>query len=112
MEIWLVPVCNPLGINQRTHFFCTGRFNSYDGKDWNRIFWDYEKECEDLDKFAHSQINLDTEVIRNNYRPNIQNAFSEQQLTARNNSSVPYNYIYRDHLQSLCLNANYVNFPY
>ena len=31
-EIWLVPVCNPLGVNQRSHFFSTGRFNSYDGK--------------------------------------------------------------------------------
>ena len=41
-EIWLVPVCNPLGTNQRSHFFATGRFNSYDGKNWNRIFWDYE----------------------------------------------------------------------
>ena len=107
-EIWLVPVCNPLATNQRTHFFSTGRFNSYDGKDWNRIFWDYEKECEDLDKFARSQINLDTEVIRNNYLNKIQKAFEEQQLTARNNSSVPYNYIYRERLQSLCLDANYV----
>jgi uncharacterized protein len=46
-EIWLVPVCNPLGTNQRNHQFSTGRFNSYDSKDWNRIFWDYEKECSD-----------------------------------------------------------------
>ena len=45
-EIWLVPVCNPLGTNQRAHFFSTGRFNSYDGINWNRIFWDYEKECQ------------------------------------------------------------------
>ncbi len=51
-EIWLVPVCNPLSTNQRTHFFSTGRYNIYDGKDWNRIFWDYEKEGEDLDYFA------------------------------------------------------------
>jgi predicted deacylase len=57
-EIWLVPVCNPLSTNQRTHYFSTGRYNTYDGKDWNRIFWDYEKECEDLEAFAKSQFTL------------------------------------------------------
>jgi predicted deacylase len=45
-EIWLVPVCNPLGVNQRSHHFSSGRYNIYDGKDWNRIFWDYEKTGE------------------------------------------------------------------
>ena len=47
-EIWLVPVCNPIGINQRSHHFSTGRYNPYDGKDWNRIFWDYEQQGEDI----------------------------------------------------------------
>ncbi len=56
-EIWLVPVCNPIGINQRSHHFSTGRYNPYDGKDWNRIFWDYEKEGEDIFSFAKSQLN-------------------------------------------------------
>ena len=42
-EVWLIPVCNPLGINQRGHFFSTGRFNSYDGINWNRIFWIMKK---------------------------------------------------------------------
>ena len=63
-EIWLVPACNPLGTNQRRHIFSTGRFNSYDGLNWNRIFWDYEKYCEDLDDFARSQLNYSPEIIR------------------------------------------------
>ena len=66
-EIWLVPVCNPISTNQRTHYFSTGRYNIFDGKDWNRIFWDYEKECEDLERFAKFHINIEVDAIKNEY---------------------------------------------
>jgi len=66
-EIWLVPVCNPLAVNQRNHNFSTGRFNIYDGKDWNRIFWDYEKEYDDIKEFANSQLGLDIDTIKHNF---------------------------------------------
>lgn len=66
-EIWLVPACNPLGTNQRQHHFSTGRFNCYDGRNWNRIFWDYEKVCEDLEQFAQAQINQDVQTISKNF---------------------------------------------
>jgi len=42
-EVWLVPVCNPMGTNERSHVFSSGRYCVYEAKDWNRIFWDYEK---------------------------------------------------------------------
>jgi predicted deacylase len=63
-EIWLVPVCNPLAVNQRTHNFSTGRFNIYDSQNWNRIFWDYEKQHDDIEEFARSQIGLDIGTIK------------------------------------------------
>jgi hypothetical protein len=107
-EIWLVPVCNPLSTNQRTHFFSTGRYNIYDGKDWNRIFWDYEKECNDLDDFATSQLNLEPSEIRNNYLDRIQAAFNKQLEKIQSPSGLPFNEHYRYQLQSLCLDANYV----
>lgn len=107
-EIWLVPVCNPISTNQRTHYFSTGRFNSYDGKDWNRIFWDYEKECEDLEKFAKSQLNSEPAEIRNNYLECIQSSFDKQLEKIKAPSGVPLSERYRYHLQSLCLDANYV----
>lgn len=107
-EIWLVPVCNPLSINQRTHFFSTGRFNSYDGKDWNRIFWDYEKEGDDLDSFAQSQIHLDMPRIRKNYLDRQQTALQKQLEAIKSPSSVPFHKQYRYKLQHLCLDANYV----
>ena len=107
-EIWLVPVCNPLGTNQRNNFFPTGRFNSYDGRDWNRIFWDYEKECDNLEIFANSQLNFETEVIRNNYLQKIKTAFNKQLEKAENLAGVPYYQYYRCQLQSLCLDANYL----
>ncbi|HAA31472.1 MAG TPA: succinylglutamate desuccinylase [Cyanobacteria bacterium UBA8553] len=107
-EIWLVPVCNPLSTNQRTHFFSTGRYNIYDGKDWNRIYWDYEKECEDLEDFAKSQLNLEPPEIRQNYLERIQTAFKKQFEKIQSPSSAPFSERYRYQLQSLCLDANYV----
>lgn len=107
-EIWLVPVCNPLSTNQRTHFFSTGRYNIYDGKDWNRIFWDYEKECEDLEDFANSQLNLEPPEIRQNYLERIQTSFQKQFEKFQSPSSSPFSERYRYQLQSLCLDANYV----
>ena len=106
-EIWLVPVCNPMGVNQRSHFFSTGRFNSYDGKNWNRIFWDYEKEAE-LDVFAKSQLHNPSEVIRNNFLAQIQRAWKQEYENINRPSSVPLSQQYRYQLQSLCLDANYV----
>ena len=106
-EIWLVPVCNPMGVNQRSHFFSTGRFNSYDGKNWNRIFWDYEKEAE-LDVFAQSQLNNTPEVIRKNFLTEIQQAWEKEYENINRSSSVPLSQQYRYQLQSLCLDANYV----
>ncbi|MGD1921264.1 MAG: succinylglutamate desuccinylase/aspartoacylase family protein [Pleurocapsa sp.] len=107
-EIWLVPVCNPLGVNQRSQFFSTGRFNSYDGKNWNRIFWDYEKESADLTEFAKSQVNNEPEVIRDNYLAKIKHAWQKELERINQPCSVPISRQYRYQLQSLCLDADYV----
>jgi uncharacterized protein len=107
-EIWLVPVCNPMSTNQRHHFFSTGRFNSYDGKDWNRIFWDYDQENDDLDAFVRSQVNLEEEIIRKNYISKQEAALKKQLEASTSPSSIPYYQRYRYLLQSLCLDANYV----
>ena len=107
-EIWLVPACNPLGTNQRSHYFSTGRFNSYDGTNWNRIFWDYEKECDDLDAFARSQLNYSSEIIRKNYLTKIARAWQQELDKIKQPSSIPYRHFYRSQLQSLCLDADYV----
>ncbi|MBE9170767.1 succinylglutamate desuccinylase/aspartoacylase family protein [Pleurocapsales cyanobacterium LEGE 06147] len=107
-EIWLVPVCNPLGTNQRSHFFSTGRFNSYDGKNWNRIFWDYEKEFNELEIFAGNQVEYEVEEISKNYLAKIKIAWQQELNKIKQPSSVPWDEQYRYHLQSLCLDANYV----
>lgn len=107
-EIWLLPVCNPLGTNQRGHNFSTGRFNNYDGKDWNRIFWDYEKECEDLDAFAKSQLNFDITTIRQNYLKRIKESFEKLSEKFHLPASASYPQRYRYQLQSLCLDADYL----
>lgn len=106
-EIWLVPMCNPMGVNQRSHFFSTGRFNSYDGKNWNRIFWDYQKEA-DIAQFARSQLDNTPEVIQNNFLAQIQQAWKQELAEINCPKSVPLSRQYRYQLQSLCLDANYV----
>ena len=74
-EILLVPVCNPLGVNQRSHYFSSGRYNLYDGKDWNRIFWDYEKTGADISQFAQDNQDLEQDEIQAKYRQTILNQF-------------------------------------
>jgi predicted deacylase len=106
--MWLVPVCNPMGTNQRYQHFSPGRFSTYDGKDWNRIFWDYEKETDDLLDFAQSQVHLDVETIRQNYLTNINSKFSQNLAKINSPASVPYSDIFRYQLQSLCLDADYL----
>lgn len=107
-EIWLVPACNPLGTNQRMHFFSTGRFNSYDGKDWNRIFWDYEKFCPSLDEFVESQINASDAEIRDVFLSRQIADFQKEWSASNSSKGMPYSKRYRHQLQSLCLDANYV----
>ncbi|WP_293128223.1 succinylglutamate desuccinylase/aspartoacylase family protein [Microcoleus sp. bin38.metabat.b11b12b14.051] len=107
-EILLVPVCNPVGVSQRSHHFSPGRYNHYDGADWNRIFWDFEKEGEDIEGFAKSHINLDADTIKFNYRKQIALSFAKQLAKINAPSCRPYSEIYRYKLQSLCLDADYV----
>ena len=107
-EIWLVPVCNPLGVNQRSHFFSTGRFNSYDGKNWNRIFWKYQPETSDLLDFAKSQLDNNPEVIKQRYRNQINHAWHQELEKTKQPKSIPISKQYRYQLQSLCLDADYV----
>lgn len=107
-EIWLVPVCNPLSTNQRSHIFSSGRFCAYEGKDWNRIFWDYEKQGDDLEAFAQSQINLDPVAIRNNYLIKIKQSFDQLLEKIQSPSGVPFSQRFRYQLQSLSLDADYL----
>lgn len=37
-SVTLVPIANPFSWNQRVHYTTVGKFNFYDGKDWNRAF--------------------------------------------------------------------------
>ena len=107
-EIWLVPVCNPMGTNQRSHIFSSGRYCVYEAKDWNRIFWDYEKEADDLFAFAKSQINFDSEVVRKNYLSKIKSKFAKLLEKINSPSGVPYTERFRYQLQSLSLDADYL----
>ena len=107
-EIWLVPVCNPLGMNQRSHHFAAGRYNHYDGRDWNRIYWDYEQEGEDIEAFVRSHLDSDPILIVQNYRHRIQASFQAQLKHLNAPAGTPVHKLYRARLQSLVLDADCV----
>jgi hypothetical protein len=107
-EIWLVPVCNPLSTAQRSHHFSSGRYNTYDGKDWNRIFWDYEKTTVDIAAFAKANLDLNPLEIQQKYRQQILAEFNTISQEIQSQRGLPYSEFYRYQLQSLCLDADYV----
>ncbi|MGB3638479.1 MAG: succinylglutamate desuccinylase/aspartoacylase family protein [Rivularia sp. (in: cyanobacteria)] len=114
-EIWLLPVCNPMGTNQRSHHFSSGRYCAYVAKDWNRIFWDYEKDISESNNgenkllaFAQSQLDLDLEQIRNNFLDAIQQQFVKLSDDINSQCGVPYTEKFRYKLQSLSLDADYL----
>ncbi|WP_341525922.1 succinylglutamate desuccinylase/aspartoacylase family protein [Nostoc sp. UHCC 0302] len=107
-EIWLVPVCNPMGTNERAHHFSPGRYCVYEAKDWNRIFWDYEKEADDLVAFTKSQLHIDLEVVRQSYLTTIKQQFAKILEKINSSVGVPYTELFRYKLQSLSLDADYL----
>ncbi len=107
-EIWLVPVCNPMGTNERAHHFSPGRYCVYEAKDWNRIFWDYEKEADDLIAFTKSQLHSDLKVIQQNYLTIIKQQFAKTLEKLNSSSGVPYTELFAYKLQNLSLDADYL----
>ncbi|MFN6535057.1 MAG: succinylglutamate desuccinylase/aspartoacylase family protein [Nostoc sp. EkiNYC01] len=107
-EIWLVPVCNPMGTNERAQHFSPGRYCVYEAKDWNRIFWDYEKEADDLVAFTKSQLHNNLEVVRQNYLTIIKQKFTKILEKINSPSAVPYTELFSYKLQSLSLDADYL----
>lgn len=108
-EIILLPMCNPVGGNQRNLFFSTGRYSPYDGLNWNRIFWDYLHESPDLDKFVHENINLSKEEIYRHYLTDILSTFTKKiEETNNYQRNISFSEHFRNILQSLSLDANYV----
>ncbi len=107
-EIWLVPVCNPVGVNQRSHYFSSGRYDPYNGKDWNRIFWDYEKTGANISQFAQEHQHLEIQEIQTQYRQLILNQFHQLSESITSPLGVTYDQYYRYQLQSLSLDADYL----
>ncbi|MGD1911550.1 MAG: succinylglutamate desuccinylase/aspartoacylase family protein, partial [Rivularia sp. (in: cyanobacteria)] len=115
-EIWLLPVCNPMGTNQRSHHFSSGRYSAYEAKDWNRIFWDYSKDISKISRngenqllaFAKSQLDLDLTEIRKNFLNAIKQRFVTLADKVSSATGVPYTEKFRYNLQSLSLDADYL----
>lgn len=107
-EIRLVPACNPIGVNTRSHNFASGRFNPYDGRDWNRIFWDCEQLYRGAQAFAEKYLESDRATIQQAYRQFIQQHF-EAELEALNSpAGMPVDERYRTRLQQYALDADIV----
>lgn len=107
-EILLVPMCNPIGINQRNLFFSTGRFSPYDGNNWNRIFWDYSHENVNINNFITDNLNLSKEQIQQNFSEKILTKFADKLKSVNKNRGISFSEHYRNILHSLSLDANYI----
>jgi uncharacterized protein len=107
-EIWLVPACNPIGTNDRAHHFNPGRFNPYDGENWNRIFWEYQPTAAELSAFATTHLAADRPTIEQAFGQQIQASFAEQLKLLQSPRFAPFTDHYRTQLQSLCIDAHYV----
>ena len=107
-EIWLVPACNPLGTNDRVHHSTPGRFSSLDGKNWNRIFWEYQPDAAELQAFAQAHLESDRVAIEQAFQQRIQAGFAEVAAKLQLPSFAPFSDHYRVQLQSLCLDAHYL----
>lgn len=107
-EIRLVPVCNPLGVNARAHQYASGRYNSYDGRDWNRIFWDYTQFADDLSDFVAQNLKADIPVIQRRYRTCILETFQQQLEALEAATGTPTYQRYRTRLQAQALDADTV----
>lgn len=105
-EIRLVPGCNPLGVNTRAHQFASGRFNPYDGRDWNRIFWDYEAVHQGARAFAEKNLEGDRAAIQRAYRQLIRESFQSELEALALPIGVPIHERYRTQLQQWVLDAD------
>ncbi|RZM76685.1 succinylglutamate desuccinylase/aspartoacylase family protein [Leptolyngbya iicbica] len=105
-EIRLVPACNPIGVNTRAHNFASGRFNPYDGRDWNRIFWDWEQEHQGARTFAEQHLASDRATIQQAYREFIGQHFKAELATLDDPAGVPVHQRYRTRLQQQALAAD------
>ncbi|QDZ40392.1 succinylglutamate desuccinylase/aspartoacylase family protein [Euhalothece natronophila Z-M001] len=103
-EVWLLPACNPLGMNQRSHFFSSGRYNPYDGKDWNRIFG--VEEDGERATFAQKYLNSSQDTIYHAYLDHLKSQLNNAQSFQTSGTS--YGVKYGNLLQSLCLDADIV----
>jgi predicted deacylase len=97
-----------MGTNERAHHFSPGRHCLYEAKDWNRIFWDYEKEADDLVAFTKSQLHIDLKVVRQNYLTIIKQQFAKILEKINSSSGVPYTELFSYKLQNLSLDADYL----
>lgn len=107
-EIRLVPVCNPIGVNTRAHHFSSGRFNPYNGRDWNRIFWDCEDAHAIAADFAKAHLESDRATIQQAYRQQILYHFQAELEALQRPEGVPVHECYRTQLQHLALDADVV----
>lgn len=107
-EIRLVPACNPIGVNTRAHNFASGRFNPYDGHDWNRIFWDWEQGHHGARAFAEKHLESDRATIQQAYRQLIGQHFEAELNALKSPTGVPVHQRYRTRLQQLALDADIV----
>ena len=106
-SIRIVPMANPAAINSKLGSYTYGRFNPNTGDNWNRLYFDYTKNCKDISEFANSFVGKDNLKICKEYKKLLSSL-----LATKKNKVLDYgpkhNGILNLQLQELSVNADYV----
>ncbi|WP_409995557.1 succinylglutamate desuccinylase/aspartoacylase family protein [Ferrimonas balearica] len=74
----LVPMANPIGINQKSGEFTLGRFDPISGENWNR---QYHFSNADLDAFCQAHLNSDETTIAAAFRERLRAQIAQRQAS-------------------------------
>ena len=68
-HIRLVPIANPMAINNKLGGYTHGRFDPNTGENWNRFYQDYAKDLQnEIKNFAKSSLSKDSDTISIEYK--------------------------------------------
>jgi predicted deacylase len=106
-SIRIVPMANPVAINQKSNSYTAGRFDANTGDNWNRLYSDYTKDRKEILEFAKSSLGKDNLKICKEYKKLLINLLNEKRDKLLEYGP-RHNGILNLELQNLALNADYV----
>ncbi len=106
-SIRLVPMANPIALNNKIGTYTHGRFNSNTGDNWNRLYHDFTKDNDQVLEFAKKYLGYDELDIDKQYKL-LLSKLIEDKKNENSNYGIDRNGHVNILLQELAHNADYV----